>query len=50
MGYKNWSSAIRGWIDEKKDFSYGSKVQRGIVGHYTQVYDNYIIYVNNSIK
>lgn len=40
MGYKDWASAIRGWADEKKDFIYGSKVQHGVVGHYTQVYSN----------
>jgi len=37
MGYNNWTLAIRGWADEKKDFVYGSKIQHGIVGHYTQL-------------
>jgi len=37
MGYKNWTLAIRGWADEKHDFVYGKKVQKGVVGHYTQV-------------
>lgn len=41
MGYKNWTLAIRGWTDEKKDFVYGKKTQHGVVGHYTQVYDRY---------
>jgi hypothetical protein len=41
MGYGNWTSAMRGWADEKTDFVYGSKVQTGVVGHYTQVYDRY---------
>jgi hypothetical protein len=28
---------------KKKDFVYGSKVQHGVVGHYTQVYYSYLI-------
>jgi hypothetical protein len=38
MGYKTWTLAIRGWTDEKKDFVYGSNIQHGVVGHYTQVH------------
>jgi hypothetical protein len=41
MGYGNWTLAMRGWADEKTDFVYGSKVQTGAVGHYTQVYNRY---------
>ncbi len=41
IGYDNWTLAIQDWADEKKDFLYGSKIQHGIVGHYTQVYCSY---------
>jgi hypothetical protein len=45
MGYKNWTLAIRGWADEKKDFTYASNIQHGDVGHYTQVdYKHSIIF------
>ena len=37
MGYKTWALAVQGWADEKNDFVFGSGVQPGVVGHYTQV-------------
>ena len=37
-GYPTWTQAIKFWIDEKNDFTYGSPTQKGVVGHYTQVY------------
>ncbi|CAF1225520.1 unnamed protein product [Rotaria sordida] len=37
MGYKTWTLAIQGWANEKNDFVYGSDVQHGDVGHYTQM-------------
>ncbi|CAF3978943.1 unnamed protein product [Adineta steineri] len=40
MGYPTWDSAIQGWADEKQHFVYGSHVQHGIVGHYTQMVKN----------
>ena len=38
MGYSSWNKTIYGWYDEVKDFSYKSQTQRGVVGHYTQVF------------
>ncbi|CAF1334454.1 unnamed protein product [Adineta ricciae] len=37
LGHNSWNQAIRGWANEKKDFNYGSQVQNGPVGHYTQM-------------
>lgn len=41
MGYQSWNLVIQAWADEKKDFVYGSSSQKGVVGHYTQVYPRY---------
>jgi len=45
-GYTTWDSAIQGWYDEVKDFTYGSQAANVFsdVGHYTQVMCYIILY------
>ena len=41
MGQKSWTLAVQAWADEKKDFVYGNTAQKGVVGHYVQIYHRY---------